>query len=260
MRLAATLMVFLMTGCAATAPAAVPTTRAATRTLMQVAPAPAGLMMPLYTYPTHAAWKKLIALKARHPQLPVVAIVNPDNGASWGVDPTYTQGIAKLHAAGITTLGYVFTSYGGRAQASVKREVTRWKTEYPTVDGIFYDEMASDPTTLSFYMTATADARALGFTTVVGNFGTTPGAGLADVVDVAVTYEQAGLPRKTPATGVAREKQALLAYGVKTIQPEAATHLADLFGFLYITQDGGNNPWDSWSKHADGLADLLDPV
>ena len=49
-------------------------------------PAPAvnleltGTVVPLYSYPTNAAWRTVIDAKLAHPTVPVVAVVNPANG------------------------------------------------------------------------------------------------------------------------------------------------------------------------------------
>ena len=38
--------------------------------------------MPLYRYPDAASWQAIVSAKALHPQLSVIAIVNPDNGSN----------------------------------------------------------------------------------------------------------------------------------------------------------------------------------
>jgi hypothetical protein len=47
--------------------------------------------------------------------------------------------IQDTRARGIQVLGYVTTSYAGRALVDVKADVDRWRAWYP-LDGIFFDE------------------------------------------------------------------------------------------------------------------------
>ena len=41
-----------------------------------------GSIVPLYRYPDAASWQAIVSAKALHPQLSVIAIVNPDNGSN----------------------------------------------------------------------------------------------------------------------------------------------------------------------------------
>ena len=42
---------------------------------------PTGIMVGLYFYPLNNSWDYLINLKNQYPNVPVVAVINPDNGA-----------------------------------------------------------------------------------------------------------------------------------------------------------------------------------
>jgi Spherulation-specific family 4 len=51
-----------------------------------------------------------------------VAVMNPNSGPGTGPDPQYVRAVRSAKAAGITVVGYVYTSYG----------VGRWQRWNPT--------------------------------------------------------------------------------------------------------------------------------
>jgi hypothetical protein len=102
-------------------------------------PAPLGILVPAYFDPTpgNSGWDQLAAA-AR--QVPVMAIMNPDNGPGLHRDPSYVAAVARVRAAGGKVLGYVHTSYAGRSLDQVQGEIKAYRRWYH-VDGIFIDEM-----------------------------------------------------------------------------------------------------------------------
>lgn len=221
-------------------------------------PAPVtGLLVPLYEPPTKPGWAELVALKRRHPALPVIAIVNPDNGPSWGPDPAFTAGIAALQGAGVQVLGYLSTRYGKRDPAKVAADGARWKRYAPGLQGIFLDELATDAHYAPFYVEIVAQAHAAGFALTVGNAGTTPDLAIAALVDVVVAYERPGLPGVAPG-GLARERLAALAYDVAALDGPQVRAAATGFGWLYVTEGPAQNPWASLSRYAEPIAGWLE--
>ena len=97
--------------------------------------------MPLYTYPPHASWTAVAAAKRANPNVPVVAVINPANGPGTSVSSGYANAIPDLIAAGVKVIGYVYTSYGARAAAEAQADIDRWRSFYPAVSGIVFDEM-----------------------------------------------------------------------------------------------------------------------
>ena len=81
---------------------------------------PTGLIVPLYAYPTNPTWNALIQAKQSHPNVPIIAIINPNSGPGSSSDPSYVSGIASLQSAGISVVGYVPTGY-----ASFPKEILR---------------------------------------------------------------------------------------------------------------------------------------
>src|SRR5687767_1682309 len=67
------------------------------------AAAAAGIMVPLYTYPG-GTWDTVIETKNDHPDVPVVAIVNPASGPGGSRDSNYVSGIEELKDAGVIVL------------------------------------------------------------------------------------------------------------------------------------------------------------
>src|SRR5205085_3190312 len=103
----------------------------------------AATIVPLYTNPSDPSWNAVIAAKMQHPKVGVVAIVNPADGPGSAADSGYTSGIARLTAAGIKVIGYVATGYASRTPAVVDADVDRWKSFYPGLGGIFFDEQSN---------------------------------------------------------------------------------------------------------------------
>src|ERR1700733_3548426 len=75
-------------------------------------PTTTGLIVPLYSYPTNPTWSALIEAKLSYPNVPIIAIVNPDSGPGKSPNPDYVLGVASLQKAGIVVVGYVPTGYG----------------------------------------------------------------------------------------------------------------------------------------------------
>ncbi|HXU94936.1 MAG TPA: spherulation-specific family 4 protein, partial [Candidatus Nitrosotalea sp.] len=94
-----------------------------------------GVMVALYTYPD-GTWDTVAQAKSAHPSVPVVAIINPNNGPGSSRDANYVSGIQKLHAAGVVVLGYDATGYASRGISAVESDINTWKSLY-SIDGIF---------------------------------------------------------------------------------------------------------------------------
>jgi hypothetical protein len=112
---------------------------ASAQTLPQV-----GLIVPAYFDPStdQTDWNRMAAAAS---QIPLIAVMNPNSGPGTSADPSYTAAINVLDGSGGSTLGYVYTNYGYRSLAAVKRDIARYFSWYP-IDGIFLDEMATSAT------------------------------------------------------------------------------------------------------------------
>ena len=106
------------------------------------------LVVPEYEYPTSGPmWSDSIGT---HP--PPIMILDVDSGNSTAPDSTYQATVAQAKAAGAEILGYVDTSYASKATATVETDATNYKTWYG-VTNIFFDNVSSDISTLSYYQT-----------------------------------------------------------------------------------------------------------
>ena len=222
-----------------------------------VAAADLRILLPLYSYPSWYApetylWDDVAAAAAR---VPIVAIVNPDSGPGGGPpNSDYAQGLADLRAGGVGLLGYVATGYGARPAAAVKADVDLYDA-YFGVDGIFFDEAANDTNRLAYYEDLFAYVRACSnLETVVLN----PGIDTAEeyfshsACDAAVIFEvDAGWSNHAPAAYVSNYPAGRFAVLPYAVPDEAGMRqTVDLAvrrnaGWVYVTDDGGANPWDS---------------
>jgi len=222
---------------------------------------PTGTIVPLYSYPTNAAWSAIVSAKNAHPTVPVVAVVNPNNGPGTSVDSNYTTGIANLQAAGITVIGYVFTSYGARAESAVQADMNTWKSLYPAVTGIFFDEMSNHDADIPYYQRQDSYARSKGFTYTVGNPGTDTTPNYVGVVNTILVYESSGLATlPTWYTSYAPGNFGVIPYNVPSLDTNALNYIANnkaMIGYIYLTDDNLPNPWDTLSSYFSSLLGAL---
>src|SRR2546428_2645238 len=206
-----------------------------------------GVIVPLYTYPD-STWDTVAQAKIAHPSVPVVAIINPNNGPGSSKDANYVTGIQKLHSAGVVVLGYVATGYGSRSTGSVDADIDTYKSWY-SLNGIFFDEMSNAPGDESHYYNLSQYAKSQGFTFTVGNPGTDTLSSYIGTVDNIVIYETGGLPSISSLggwyTNYDKSNFSTLSYGVGTISQSFLTSESSYVGYTYITNDNLPNPWDS---------------
>src|SRR5262245_24680589 len=206
-------------------------------------------LVPLYTYPTDPSWDLVIAAKAAHPTVGVVAVINPANGPGGAVDPGYAAGIARLNAADIEVLGYVPTGYAVNSPAAVKGDIDRWRTFYPgQIDGIFFDEQSVREGDIPYYRDLSQYAKAQGLPFTVGNPGMDTAEGYVGALDMMLIYENAGLPTVNQLGGW-HAKYAPSNFGVipHSAPMDAAFVRAarQYVEYIYVQNDTLPNPWDS---------------
>jgi hypothetical protein len=188
--------------------------------------------------------------------------VNPSNGPGDVPDPAYTNGTARLAAAGVKVIGYVHTSWGGRRAAQLEAEMDRWRRFYPAVSGVFFDEQATATGGEAYYRALTAYAKAHGFDLTIGNPGSDSTPGYVGSVDVLLIYENQGLPSLDSLGGwhAAHERSnfGIIPYGCSTLDT-AFVHAARAHvGYVYVQSDVLPNPWDSVPPYLDALVAALE--
>ncbi len=224
--------------------------------------AAAGTIVPLYSYPSDAAWKAIVAAKQAHPSVTVRAIINPDSGPGASKDMAYATGIATLNAAGIVVLAYVATTYGQKAPAAAQAEIDTYKTWYPGLKGIFFDEMSNKAGDEPYYQGLDYHAKGTGYTVTVGNPGAAIPASFVGTVDTILIYESEGLPTVASldvfSGTYAPNNFGVIPYGVPALDAAFVTAARAHVGFIYLTDDGLPNPWDALPPYFSALLGALE--
>ncbi len=196
-----------------------------------------GVIVPLYAYPG-PMWQGLIQAKQAHPSVPVIAIINPDNGPGSWQDPTILQGIRSLQAAGITVVGYVYTQYAARSLSSVESDIYAYKYLYG-VNGIFFDQMSNVPGNEWYYSTLTSYVKSHGMYLSVANPGTGVPASFVSTVDLIILYENAGLPSvslvSSRTDGYSKQHFAMTPYAVSYVSSSYVSSVSNYLSYIYIT-------------------------
>ncbi len=203
-----------------------------------------GLLIPLYIYPGDT-WNRVIQLKKSYQNLDIVVIINPNSGPGDARNPDYITWIKRLRDDGITVIGYVHTRWGDRPSDEVEREIGLYRDFYPELNGIFFDQMANQPGTESYYEQAADYAQSKSLAFIVNNPGTRVPSSHIEIGNNIVIREDEGLPdpEEFCRHSYPREKVGLLAHGVKKIESyvEKVKHCV---GWLFVTDDVMPNPWD----------------
>src|SRR3989475_987234 len=221
-----------------------------------------GIIVPLYSYPG-SYWNQVIQAKNGHPSVPIIAIINPNSGPGTASDSNYVTGIKNLQAAGITVLGYVYTSYAARSISTAESDVSSYKNLY-NVNGIMFDEMSNVAGNENYYSTLTQYVKSHGMTMTVGNPGTSTRASYIGTVDNITVYESSGAPSaSTLATRTfyptyPSSDFSSVSYGVSTLDTTAETNDSPYVSYLYITNDVLSNPYDTVPSYFSSEVGALD--
>ena len=157
-----------------------------------------GLIVPLYSYPD-SDWTTLINAKLQYPSVPVIAIVNPDNGAGNSRDSNFVNGIQNLENAGIIVLGYVDTQGASVSISQAESQISHYTSWY-NVDGTFFDNVPSNNGYQNYYSTLDQYAHSLGQTLTMGNPGSSIPSSYIGTLDSFMIYESNGVPSLSSLT------------------------------------------------------------
>jgi hypothetical protein len=225
---------------------------------------PTAAVVPLYTVPSDKSWAAVAAAKMAHPKVPVYAVIDPASGPGAVADAGYAAGIGQLQLAGVTVLGYVPTGYGQRTIADIEANIDRWKSFYPSTQGIFFDEMSVRLGDEMLYKTISQYAKSKGMTFTIGNPGLDTKPTFVGMTDVIMIYEGSGFPATTALSGwhtsYPRTSFGLFAYGVAALNHALIKQARAYVGYVYVNNDVLPNPWDTVPSYlSDLLADLEAP-
>jgi Spherulation-specific family 4 len=208
----------------------------------------AGTIVPLYTYPGDASWTAIIGARLAHPSVRVVAIVNPNSGPGASRDAAFTTGIGRLLAADIQVIGYVATGYASHSVASMEAAIDTWRTSYPNIGGIFFDEQSDKAADAAYYRTLSEYAKAHGLPYTVGNPGTDTAEAYIGALDTMLIYESKGLPDLAKLGGwhakYAPQNFGVIPYGA-SFDAAFVKAARQFVGFVYVQNDDLPNPWDT---------------
>src|SRR5579872_1667554 len=210
-----------------------------------------GVIIPLYTYPTDDSWAAVIKVKQSYPSVPIVAIINPNSGPGSSLDQNYATGITNLENSGVVVLGYVATGYGTSSYSSVaniESQVSHYKSWYPNIQGIFFDEMSNSANEQSYYQTLRNYVNSVGLQMTVGNPGTTVDTGLLGIFNVLCIYENPGIPSISSInqyySNYGSGGFSYIAYGVSSLPSQSTLQSVDTYvNYIYISNLGGSNPY-----------------
>jgi hypothetical protein len=224
----------------------------------------AGTIVPLYTDPEDPSWTAIVEAKMAHPTVRVVAVVNPSDGPGSSLSRAYTAGIANLVGAGIQVIGYVATGYASNSIASIESTIDRWKSFYPQVDGIFFDEQSNQGKDVAYYRTLSQYAKAQGLSYTVGNPGTDTDESYVGALDTMLIYETDGVPAVSQMAGwhtkYPKSTFGVIPYKVPAMNASFVSTARAYVGYIYLQSDDLPNPWDSLPSYfADLLAALESP-
>jgi len=218
----------------------------------------AGTIVPLYTDPSDPSWTAIVEAKMAHPKVPVIAIVNPNNGPGGSVSSGYSAGIAKLVAANIEVLGYVATGYASHPVATMEATIDQWKSFYPQVQGIFFDEQSNQAGDVTYYKTLSQYAKSKGLSYTVGNPGTDTAEAFIGALDTMLIYESSGVPSVAQMSGwhskYPKSNFGVIPYAVPAMNASFVATARQYVGYIYLQSDNLPNPWDSLPAY---FADLL---
>jgi hypothetical protein len=224
-------------------------------------PASTGLIVPLYAYPTDPSWSALIQAKEAYPNVPIIAVVNPDSGPGSSPNSNYVSGIASLKDAGITVVGYIATDYASVSLSTVEASISDYKSWY-NVNGVFFDEMSNSQSESGYYSSATDYAYSIGLGLTVGNPGTSVPSNYVYTVNIIVLYESPGLPSASTiassAMGYASSNFAVMAYDVGLPSQSYIQDLAPYVSYVYFTDGQAPNPYPGIvASYLDDLTAML---
>jgi hypothetical protein len=211
-----------------------------------------GVIIPLYTYPTDGSWAAVIQAKESYPSVPMIAIINPNSGPGSSKDSNYVSGITSLEKAGVTVIGYVATGYGTSSYSKISNmesQINDYKSWYPNIQGIFFDEMSNSASEQSYYQKLEIYTTSQGLDVTVGNPGTTVDTGLLGIFNFLCIYENPGMPKPSSIdqyfSSYGSGQFSFIAYGVSSLPDKAVMQSVDSYvSYIYVTNLGGSNPYN----------------
>lgn len=231
-----------------------------------------GAFVALYMYPgssggTH--WQKVYDVKKAHSSVPIVAAINPSNGPGSYRDGNIANWVAKLRSAGVIVIGYTPDDYGTRPMWSLKADADKYRNWYG-LDGLFIDEVSNKKGYESHYREITTYIKSIGMKMTLGNPGTDVPSSYIGTMDVINITEGAGyfpiswLQYCIGCSGSGwhddydKRNFSYIRHATSWLDTTFVNNSANWVGLMYLTSDGGSNPWDTISPYFGTMVATLD--
>jgi len=200
------------------------------------------LIVPLYEDPD-SNWNKVAAGAS---SVTTIAIINPNSGPGSGESGLYNgaTGIPVLTNAGITVVGYVHTSNGGRSITTVQNDVLNYYDNFDGLSGIFVDEVSGESGQYSYYSQLSAYIYDR-YDLVIFNPGTVPDdTSYYGLADITVTFEDdcSDFPEDEPSGATCSNRDDYAAIGNSCSSSEYPGFLSAVksygyYGWAFATED-----------------------
>ncbi len=218
-----------------------------------------GVIVPLYADPDSNYWAHLVNLRMIYPDVPLIAIINPDNGPGYSFDIQVSNGIQILQDADIKVIGYIHTNYGQRDLSIVTDEISRYHNLYQ-VDGIFFDEVASSGKEI-YYKNLKDYANTEGLQYTVGNPGIDIPESYVGILNNYMIHENNTIPTLGYLGGwhsdYDKSNFSIALYGIHDLDESYVMDARSYLGYIYITDDDLPNPWDTLPSYLNRLLSIL---
>lgn len=216
-----------------------------------------GIIVPLYTDPGND-WNTLVKEKTNHPSVPIVAIINPDNGPGTK-DTNYVSGVQKLQSSGIKVIGYIYTA--NVDYKTITHDMDEYKNWY-NVNGIFFDQMSYVKGNETFFANLTNYAKTIGLNFTVGNPGIDTLPSYIGTVNNLVTYDNPNLPPVSSFEGwhknFNKSNFSLISYSVDNLNKTYIKKMTNLVQYMYISNNTEPDQFNTLPGHIDDLIQILD--
>ncbi len=212
-----------------------------------------GILIPFYHYPQieDKEVQRLIEYKQRYSDVPLIVIINPNNGDFNRLEYNFASMIERLHEANISVVGYIYTSYAKRPLQEVEDRILAWAKMYKPfgVEGIFVDEVNGSERNLEYYRDISRNI-AKHFDLTIFNPGVEAPA-LHSLANIVVTHENSSI-HSLPSDG---NSSALLLHSVKDLK-RYRSYLKK-YAYIYVTPHILPNPWEKLSPYLPQLLELF---
>ncbi len=213
-----------------------------------------GLILPAYAWWGEVGfWNRVESVK--EPQM--IVIFNVYNGPGEVKRKEWQELIDALSSARHIAVGYVFTLYGERSLDRVKKDIDAWLEFYPSIEGIFLDEVSED--NLSYYEELYNYIKSKGELKVILNPGTMLKKEFDSISDVVVYYEDDPKNLSNLKDNPFDEGAVI----VHSFTGKLETLVNDLkakgVNWIWITDDTPPNPYDTLPSYFDKLLEMSKP-